>query len=198
MTKMPLFWGEAIGLRGHKEIGMRAANTDLMQGFRYHVIASDGSATDPLQTTPADDRKDYEANAVAGFQSVTIPELSVEAAEYREGIFVWTQKYPGPPTVSELTLMRGITRRDTAFYDMVMAAINGDQYRADVTILHYQRAEMGKAVNASSERGIRRIYCGESFAIRAKPAGDLDSMAGDVSLAEMDMAVEKFFINFGV
>lgn len=175
---------------------MRAANTDMMQGFRYHVIANDGTGEDPLQATVNSDREGYESKAHAGFQSVTIPEISLEAAEYREGIWEWTQKYPGPPTVSEITLMRGITKRDTTFYDMVRASIRGQQYRADVTILHYQRAEMSKAVEASSEAGIRRFICGESFAIRAKPAGDFDSMAGDVSLSEMDLAVEQFDVAF--
>lgn len=174
---------------------MRAANTDLMQGFRYHVVADDGTG-DPLQPSYSEDRRGYEGGGQAGFQSVTIPELSVEASEYREGIFKWTQKYPGPPTVSELTMMRGITKRDTAFYDMVMASIDGQQYRADVTIYHYQRSEMQSANSGETGNEFRRIECGESFAIRAKPAGDLDSMAGDVSLAEVDMAVEHFELKY--
>jgi len=174
---------------------MRAANTDLMQGFRYHVTANIGGS-DPLQTTPDSDRTGYETKGHAGFQSVTIPELSVEASEYREGIYKYTQKYPGPPTVSELTLIRGITKRDTAFFDMIMASIDGQEYRADVTIWHYQRAEMGLANAVEQTNAIRRIECAEAFAIRAKPAGDLDSMAGDVSLAEVDMAIESFELKY--
>lgn len=175
---------------------MRAANTDLMQGFRYHVVADDGTGVDPLQPAYAADREGYEGKGQAGFQSVTIPELNVEASEYREGIMKWTQKYPGPPTVSELTLIRGITKRDTAFFEMVMASIEGQQYRADVTIYHYQRSEMEAATSAETGTDLRRITCGEAFAIRAKPASDLDSMAGDVSLAEVDMAIEKFDIKY--
>ena len=177
---------------------MRAANTDFMQGFRYHVIASKfGGGTDPLQGVgdAADARGG--GGVDAGFQSVTIPELSVEASEYREGTFEWTQKYPGPPTVSEITLMRGVTKKDTAFYEMVLASIRGDEYRADVDIYHYQRSEMQYATSAEPGEDTRHIKCGECFAIRAKPAGDLDSMTGDVSLAEVDLAIEYFDIMFG-
>lgn len=175
---------------------MRAANTDFMQGFRYHVVANDGTGPDPLQPDVQADRDGHGSSGQAGFQSVTIPEISVEVAEYREGIFKYTEKYPGPPTVSDLTLMRGITKRDTAFYDMVMASVEGSEYRADITIYHYQRAEMDSATSATVGDTIRRIECGECFATRAKPAGDLDSMSGDVSLGEVDIAVEKFEIKY--
>jgi phage tail-like protein len=174
---------------------MRAANTDFMQNFRYHVVANDGDG-DPFQPSVQSDRDGHDTNGQAGFQSVTIPELSVEATEYREGIFKWTEKYPGPPTVSELTLMRGITKRDTTFYDMVMASVEGKKYRADVIIYHYQRSEMDLATSATVGDDIRRIECGECFAIRAKPNGDLDSTAGDVSLGEVDIAVEKFEVKY--
>lgn len=167
----------------------RAESTDYMQGFRYHVVANNESGVDPLQPLVASDLDSHENKGQAGFQSVTLPELSVEAVEYREGIMKWTEKYPGVPTVSEVTLMRGVTRRDTAFFDMVMASIEGARYRATVIIYHYHRDEMGAEIGAESGR---RYECGECFAIRAKPAGDLDSTSGEVSLAEVDLAVEKF------
>ena len=176
---------------------MRASSMDFMQGFRYHVIASDSSGVDPLQGVDDGAESRGAGGIHAGFQSVTVPELSVEASEYREGTFEWTQKYPGPPTVSEITLMRGITKRDSSFFKMIMASIRGAEYRADVSIYHYQRTEMSLATSADPGTDTRQIKCGESFAIRAKPAGDLDSMTGDVSLAEVDLAIEYFDIVYG-
>jgi len=171
---------------------MRAANTDVLQGFRYHVIAEDNSGRDLLQPKYSDDRTGYEGGGQAGFQSVTLPELSIEAAEYREGNFKWAQKLPGPPTVSDVTCMRGVTKRDTAFYDMAMASVDGDEYRVMITIYHYQRAEMADALKSEGNDTHRRIECGECFATRVKTEGDLDATAGDVSLAEVDIAVEHF------
>jgi len=174
---------------------VRAASSDFLQGFRYHVVANDGTR-DPLEyAMMGDDNKARPTGAVAGFQSVTIPELSVEASEYREGTFEWTQKYPGVPTISDITLIRGITKYDTAFYNMVLASIRGQQYRADVTIYHYQRAEMSQALSGTADQDVRKISCGECFATRAKADGDLEAMTGDISLGEVDLAVEHFEIS---
>lgn len=169
---------------------MRSASNDFLQGFRYHVIADNGSGQDPLQ--PRTSRKDHGESAHAGFQSVTSPEISVEAVEYREGISKFAEKYPGPPVVTQMTLIRGITKADTAFYDMVMASIEGLEYRCDVTIYHYQRTEHEDAVKGEPLDSARRIECINCFASRAKPSGDLDSMAGDVSLSEVDLELESF------
>ncbi len=173
---------------------MRPAKTDMMQGFRYHVTSANASGVDLFQSTPASDRDNYEAKAVAGFNQVTMPELSVEVAEYREGNSIWAMKFPGPPTVSELSLMRGITKRDTAFHQMVMASVNGQEYRCDVTIWHYQRTEMADAVAGTTDKSKhRRIECGECFATTAK-VGDFDATASEVSIAETTIAIEKFDI----
>ena len=173
---------------------MRAAVDDLMQGFRFHVTANDGTG-DPLQRGVIRG-DDFEGGGQAGFQSVTLPEVSVEAVEYREGTFKWTQKYPGPPTVSECTLMRGISKSDTSFHNWVMASVDGEQYRADVTIWHYQRAEMGAANQSETGDNFRRVECSNAFAMRAKPGADFDSMSGEVSLAEVDFAMESFVVEY--
>ena len=122
----------------------RAAANDFMQGFRFHVVAQTATGLKPLELS----RNEVAGGGQAGFQSVTIPEISVEPVEYREGIFKWTQKYVGPPTVSDCTLMRGIIKADTTFYDWVMDSVEGAEYRCEVTIYHYQRAEMDDATAA--------------------------------------------------
>ena len=169
----------------------RAAVNDLMQGFRFHVVAAkaDAAATNPLESTRSGE---FQGGGQAGFQSVTIPELSVEPVEYREGTFKWTQKYPGPPTVSDCTLMRGIAKSDTTFYDWVKDSVDGDEYRCDVTIYHYQRTEMSEATKSATPDDVRRIECKNCIPTRAKPAGDFDSMSGEVSLGEVDFAMESF------
>lgn len=176
---------------------MRAAKSDMMQGFRYHVTAiSNAGGGDPFQAVPDEDRDGYDTKGQAGFQQATIPEVSVDSSEYREGIMKWTQKYPGVPTVGDVTLSRGITKRDTVFFDMVMASIEGREYRCDVTIWHYQREEMGLAQNAETPDSVRRTICYNAFGTMAKPSGDLEAMAGDVSLSEMTLAVESIEVKY--
>lgn len=172
----------------------RAAANDLMQSFRYHVTASDIDGRDPLSFAR---QGEFEGGGEAGFQSATFPELSVEIAEYREGTSKWTQKYPGPPTVSDVTLMRGVAKRDTTFYDWTRDSVDGDEYRCDVTIWHYQRTEMGMANNSETDNTVRNVVCKNCFGLRAKPDGDLDSTSAEVSLAEVDFAMESFEINPG-
>jgi phage tail-like protein len=172
---------------------MRAAVDDLMQGFRFHVTARNGLGVDPLQTPERGaNGEPFEGGGQAGFQSVTLPELTLEATEYREGTFTWTQKYPGPPTVSDCTLMRGVAKKDTAFYDWVLGTVNGAEYRSDVTIWHYQRAEMGQAAMSATGTDMRRVLCHNCIPTRVKPAADFESMSGEVSLAEVDFAMESF------
>lgn len=169
---------------------MRAAVDDLMQGFRFHATAKNAAGVDPLQPVPSRPGE-FEGGGQAGFQSATLPEITLESTEYREGTFTWTQKYPGPPTVSDCTLMRGVAKLDTAFYDWVMACINGEEYRADVTIWHYHRSEMADAKSSKTSDTMRRVLCKNCIPLRVKPAADFDSMSGEVSLAEVDFAVEE-------
>jgi hypothetical protein len=173
----------------------RPMRSDYMQGFRYHVVARPVSGSDdPLQPNSTDNVGQHGAGAgaQAGFQSVTIPEISVEASEYREGIFKWTEKYPGVPTVSDISLIRGVVKEDTTFYDMVMKSIEGIEYRCEVEIYQYHRLEVANGLASTGSKGSRVIICENCFATRAKPNGDLDSTAGDVSLSEIDLCMESF------
>ena len=140
-----------------------------------------------------------ELGADAGFQSVTIPDVSFEAAEYREGIYKYTKKFSGPATFSDVSLMRGVIATDTRFFDWGMRATQGDEYRADLEILHYHRDNYptggGKSENVTlPDAPARRIKCHECIPIRAKPAADMDATTGEVSMAEMDVALEWFEI----
>ena len=169
----------------------RAAADDLMQNFRFHVIASTATGTNPLEYSR---QGEYQGGGQAGFQSVTSPEMTVETTEYAEGTFLWTQKYSGRPTISDVTMIRGVAKNDTTFYDWVRQSVDGEEYRCDVTIYHYQRSEMSSATQAETSDDFKRIECKNCIPIRVKPIGDLDSMSGEVSLAEVDFAMESFDI----
>jgi len=166
----------------------RAIGGDLLQSFRFHVVSSvlPGEEIDPLvansQASPGGE---------AGFQSVTLPELTVEAVEYREGTFKWTRKYPGIPTWGDVTLMQGIARSNTVFMDWAKRVATGGEYRVDLTIYHAHRDESPPEEGPQSIAATSRYYVlHNAFPVRAKMASDLDSSTGDVSVAEMDVAYE--------
>ncbi len=161
----------------------RAQASDPLHGYRFHVRADVQS----FLRTNTDDAIGGEA----GFQSVTVPEISMEAVEYREGTYTYTRKYPGIPTVSDVTLMRGVTKTDTAFWRWALASIEGQEYRSDLTIYHFHR-DAKQHLGIGDLTKARQYVCRECLPIRVKPASDLEAMASEVSLAEMDIAIEYF------
>ncbi len=167
----------------------RAATNDFLQGFRYHAVARTADpVTNPLQV----DRGESGMNVQAGFQSITTPELSQDVVEYREGNSMWTVKQPGIPTVSDITLMRGVTKVDTTFFDWVYSSMVGQNYRVDLDIYHYARDEMEMGLSSEPEPSDRPLYCKDCIPTRVKPLGDLDATASEVNLAEVDVAIERF------
>lgn len=156
----------------------RAVNTDFYQAFRF-AVALDQVAASYI-----------EANA--GFNNITVPEISEEAAEYREGTFTWTQKYPGVPTVSDATFQQGVSSvaaggNGRPFYNWILAAINGGEYRSTVTIYHRHRTQ--------GDVDSREIILLEAFPIRVKPDGDFDATSSEVSIREMDVSCEEVQVN---
>lgn len=167
---------------------MRAATTDVLQSFRFHVVATD--LPDAISFAGGIE------GAEAGFQSVTLPEITVEAVEYREGTMKFTKKYPGVPSYSDGTLMRGVALTDTVFYDWCLTAATSGEYRTELVIWHYQREQDGAEVSSpvAAYEGTRAYRCQECLPIRAKPAADMDATSGEVSMAEVDFSTEYFSI----
>lgn len=173
----------------------RAQATDPLHNFRFHVRAGRVGGGDPLQPSGTAEGFNISTMGEAGFQSVTTPEYQVESVDYREGLMTYTQKYPGIPTTNELTMMRGVARYDTAFYRWVLDAIEGRQYRADLTIFHALREGRSSPFSPGDDFAPARskqYQVLNAFPIRVKPAADMDSSASDVSLAEVDVAYEQF------
>lgn len=187
----------------------RSAVSDPLQNFRFHARMAGPS--EPVAGIPGTSGADvlqpegtsagYIAGggAEAGFMAITSPSVTVEEAIYREGIQTYSQVYPGVPSMDPITMTRGTARYDTAFLSWVLAAIEGDEYRADVVIYHVQRPrrtlERGKMAAGALEltdANSKRYILRNAFPLRVKVAGDLDSSASDVSVAEMDVRFERF------
>lgn len=144
----------------------RSINTDFLQLFKFRVTEPRGFL-----------------NPVAGFSAVTIPDFSQPEVTYREGLFVFTRKYPGIPEFTNITLSRGVARGATDFFNWMLAAINGQEYRTDLEIQHFHRADQK---NPSA-----RYLIKEAFPVRVKPSGDLDANTADVAIEELEIAFEE-------
>jgi len=142
----------------------------------------------------------------AGFNAVTTPEATHDAVEYREGHFIYTQKYVGIPTVSDITMSRGVALGDGTFWLWMKDVIEGNaEYRADVSIFHLHR-DSKQASDANTNNEFQKVDVGaglpgwieyrlnQAFPIRHKVSSDLDATASEVSIQEIDMAIESFNI----
>jgi phage tail-like protein len=169
----------------------RAQSTDFLHSMRFHVELADG-------TTP------FIGKPEAGFSAVTTPEMTVEAVEYKEGKMIYTQKFPGNPSVAELTMSRGVTKTDTSFWAWMQTVAEGGNYRADLRISHYHRESLPNTAfpppstpnsTVISPTATARVYeVHEAFPMRHKVASDLDATASEVSIMELDVAFEHFAV----
>ena len=180
----------------------RSQKTDFLHSMRFHVqaiIATGGAADLDLNATPS------QHQAQAGFTSVSTPEATIEAVDYREGGYVYGRKFPGNPSMGDLTMQRGVARTDMSFWKWVRVVIEGSgEYRADLNIMHYHRDKAltrpyptTDTVNLASidlAAPARIYHVFEAFPTRHKVAGDLDATASEISIMEIDFAYESFEI----
>ena len=175
----------------------RPMREDFLGSMRFQVSATlAGGGPDPLQP----------AGAQAGFSACTMPELSQEGVEYREGNYIYTKKFPGVPSIGgDLTLSRGVSRRDTAFYNWMLTVVEGGppgtqvagEYRADLEIKHYHRdvaVAPGSDLIPVKATPTKTVNILHAFPSRFKPGADFEATSGDVSIMELDVAFEQFKI----
>lgn len=181
----------------------RAQSADFLHSMRFWVQVVDPIA-DSVRTLQPSVRDSLQVQA--GFQSVTTPDLTIEPVEYKEGTMVYTRKQAGNPTVSDVTMTRGVTRSDSAFWLWAKTVVEGEaEYRADLEILQYGRERfLGRTpltagqnyteVDPLTASPGKTIKCFNCFPIRCKPTADFDGTASDIAIAEIDFALESFDI----
>lgn len=152
----------------------RARTSDFYHSHEFHVVEEGGFL-----------------NPAAGFNNVTVPEITLEMAEYREGVRTWTIKQPGYPTVDNVTMSRGVAKRDTDFYNWVITVIEGRTgYRTDLELWHFHGTDdFGLEGNPS-----RTYKLHEAFPTRVRVAADFDATSAEISLEELEVAVEQITI----
>jgi len=155
----------------------RAASTDPFQNFRFQIVDPSGANLDP----------------VAGFTVATMPNVTLTPVEYREGGFKWTRKYPGVPTVTDLSLSQGIFRRRSKFFDWIMRIINGGnrEYRTELQVYQFHITdEFGIAGTPSR---VTTLY--EVFPTDVKPTGDFGGDDDAVQLTDATFACEEIRVD---
>jgi phage tail-like protein len=176
----------------------RSVSDDFLHSMRFQVVTDDGGGRPSLAP---------DGRPEAGFARCTTPEATVEAMEYKEGTFIYTRKYPGNPTMADLSMGRGVARRDASFWNWVRIIMEGSgEYRQNLLIKHFHREEaltrgVGDAAGAVNitnfpvDAAPARTYkVFQAFPIRHKVAADLDATDAAISIMEIDFAFEYFEI----
>jgi phage tail-like protein len=168
--------------------------------MRFHVTTNFSDASLNIDT--------FGANVPAGFMSVTTPEATTEAVEYREGTYNYARKFPGTTTVSDVSLQKGVVPGYSTFWAWLRIIIEGEgDYRCDMTIKHFNRSVLTQQALTGSNRATfgssmatfdpgatatREYVLYNAFATRHKVAGDMDASSSDISIQEIDVAYENF------
>jgi phage tail-like protein len=153
---------------------MRAVTTDFFQNMRFKVTATHA------------DGKDYLGSV--GFATVTLPTMSQDVVEYKDGTMVYRRKFPGDPTFDDVTFTRGIANGSTELYAWMKNTANGGEYRSDMKIEHLHRTD------TAAGTGLRQIKLLEAFPISCKVGSDLDGTNFEVSIQELTVAIENIEI----
>jgi len=173
----------------------RAQATDFIHSMRFQVDAIGVGGVQRLLAV---------GRPQAGFSAVTTPEATVEAVEYKEGNTVYTKKQPGNPSMSDITMSRGVTRGDSSFWEWLRVVMEGSgEYRADLDIKHFHRdtslvrtqpasGDQPNLTNIDTNTPGRIYHVREAFPTRHKVAADLDATASEISIMELDVAYETF------
>lgn len=183
----------------------RSAQADMYQGYHFLAYAKLPDGTDLLARGA-----DSGIEGPAGFTEISIPNVSTEIAEYREGHMTYTRKQPGIVTVGDSTFSRGIARKDVSFYRWSVLAhqAKGD-FRSDVEVHQFHRAfamprtspidSVGKGSNRlfidPGAIAGRIYYFNEAFPSDITPGGQLSSTSSDISMQEMTLTLEHLEID---
>jgi phage tail-like protein len=187
----------------------RPVSTDFLQSMRFHVdvVAADNT---PRLLRPVPTGASYPQS---GFSQVTIPSMSVDTVDYREGTFIYTRRQPGIPSMEDITLSRGVARGDSSFFDWMRQVVEGTgEYRATLEIRHYHRdnthirsgqfpgqfpatnrinqTTIPESILASAAARTYQVF--EAFPTNVKPAGDLEATTAEINIQDITVAYEHF------
>lgn len=159
----------------------RAQTTDFYHAMKYHARVVSTGVTGAANL-----------GNQGGFNTMTMPEATVESVEYKEGIYLYRRKFPGDVTFSDITFTRGVAKKNTDLYTWVRNGYLGKEYRVDLQIRHFHREETADLNDYTNIQPKRVINIFDAFAIRVKPGSDFDAQSSDVSIEEVDVVLERF------
>lgn len=156
----------------------RTTAEDQLQSFRFRLFELAGGAGAFAAEDP-----------IAGFTTITTPEVTVEVGEYRTGDKTYARKIPGVVSIGDSVMTRGILIGDTTIFDWVIAKYIGKTpFRTDLEVRVYNQEGNGTLVD---DIHVRTEIYREAIPTTVKPLGDLDAGASDINMQELTVSLEE-------
>jgi phage tail-like protein len=175
----------------------RSIATDFLRNskFRVSIISPLGVGGVPTETLGINE---------GGFATCTMPQMTIEQATYKSGLDTYTKKYPGNPSVNDISMTRGAVRLASALHKWILASNQGKEYRCDVRIEQYHLDELDTNLatapgaiadpgfDAASKPARRSYVLYNAFCFDHKPSSDQDSNSSDISMEEIQVCFESY------
>jgi phage tail-like protein len=157
--------------------------------FALRELPSPATALDSKVLPQSEGRSPDYYRGLVGFQTLTMPEVSVEMRDVIEGNWPHPRRVPlTRMTTGDVTLAQAVFPNSSDFYVWIFQCLYGrGAPKRSFGIDHLARSR--GSVNAwEARRSIRLINC---LPVSWKPGSDFDATAAEVSLEELTMNVER-------
>lgn len=126
-----------------------------------------------------------EGKATVGFQSVSLPDMGLEAKEINEGNWPFTHKVlTTRASIGDVVLVKAVFATSSDLYIWASQALWGRGAPRRNLAIDYPRGLDGTAV--------RSLLLYNCIPVSYKPGSDFDASNAEVSLEEMTLHVERF------
>lgn len=129
-----------------------------------------------------------------GFQSCSAPEHMINEIDYSEGNQTYTKVYPGRSTFTPIVLARGVFLGSSELARWMRSCAEGRNYRTNLRIHQVHRTEALGLVNYSQVNASRVIEVYHCIPIRFRVGTDMDAMASEILIEEIELKYEYFRI----
>ena len=160
---------------------------DLMQNHRFWLMDVVPSATAPYLVL---------GTPFLGFNSITAPEYTAEVDEIKQLNSMYKRHAYSGGSVGPITLTRGVRGYDDTMWNWMMRAIRGfDMTNRNLLLLHFTSIGATDSDIPVDAWEAAAFLPGKAYLLwdciptRYKAGSDFDAMSGEVSIAELELAV---------
>lgn len=168
----------------------RSGVSDPLQNYSFALreLASPPVGNNPLLSAPV--LGEDGSTSLIGFQSISMPDVTLELKEVNEGNWPHIHKVPMTRmTTGDVTLTKALYPKNSDFNTWIFQSVWGrGSVRRSFVIVHLARQV--ETLGARFDDG-RFIHIHNCLPVSWKPGSDLEANSSDVSLEELTIHVER-------